>query len=65
MALSKAGDQVNVAAGDFADFVATVEQINSDKRGRLLLDFLGRSTRVAINPTDLRVSQGLLALHRL
>lgn len=45
------GDAVRVVSGPFADFVATVEDVRPDQRVALLLDFLGRATRVVV-PLD-------------
>ncbi|QPZ91152.1 transcription termination/antitermination protein NusG [Thioclava electrotropha] len=40
------GDEVTLATGPFADFVATVEKVDAEKRVWLLLDFMGRETRI-------------------
>ena len=48
------GEEVRIGHGAFADFVATVEQMTSDRRVWVLLDLLGRSTRVAVKISDLR-----------
>lgn len=42
------GDQVKITTGPFADFVATVEEIESDKRVWVLVELLGRTTRVSV-----------------
>lgn len=46
------GDPVRVVSGPFADFVASVETVAPDRRVTLLLDLMGRATRVAL-PAEL------------
>ncbi len=41
------GDSVRVTKGPFADFVARIEKLDSQERVWLLLDILGRPTRVS------------------
>lgn len=41
------GDEVRVTKGPFADFVARIEELDSQERVWLLLDILGRPTRVS------------------
>lgn len=48
------GDTVRVTNGPFADFIGTVEKTTPDQRIWVLLDILGKSTRVAIRSADLR-----------
>lgn len=48
------GDQVRVKAGPFADFVGTVEKMGAQQRVWLLLEFLGRATRVAVDAVELK-----------
>ncbi len=43
------GDEVRILSGPFADFVTTVERISPDQRVWVLLDLLGRPTRVAVS----------------
>jgi len=50
------GDVVRVTNGPFADFIGTVEQIAPDQRIWVLLDILGKNTRVAIRSADLRLA---------
>ncbi|GKY89221.1 transcription termination/antitermination protein NusG [Sinisalibacter aestuarii] len=45
------GQGVRITAGPFADFVATIERITPDRRAWVLLELMGRETRVAV-PTD-------------
>lgn len=49
------GDAVKITDGPFAEFVATIEEINSDQRVWILLELMGRSTRVAVQPDALQV----------
>ncbi|WP_238381119.1 transcription termination/antitermination protein NusG [Alkalilacustris brevis] len=49
------GDQVALTKGPFAGFVARIEAIAPDRRIWVLLDFLGRQTRVAAGAEQLRV----------
>lgn len=55
-AVLKAGDRVQINAGPFADFIATVESLHPDRRVWVLLDLLGRPTRVALDPSDVRIA---------
>jgi len=48
------GDVVRLASGPFADFVATVEMISPDQRVWVLLDLMGRTTRVAVQAEALQ-----------
>ena len=48
------GDAVQVMSGPFAQFVATVESLAPQKRVWLLLDLMGRTTRIAVAAGDLR-----------
>ena len=48
------GDQVKLIKGPFADFVATVDKISSEQRIWVLLDLLGRQTRVAVASTQVQ-----------
>jgi transcriptional antiterminator RfaH len=47
------GDRVRLLRGPFADFVTTIERISPDRRIWLLLDILGRRTRVGVSAEDL------------
>lgn len=48
------GDCVRLTSGPFADFVTRVEAIAPDQRVWVLLDILGRATRVAVAQGELR-----------
>jgi transcriptional antiterminator RfaH len=45
----EAGQSVKMHSGPFASFIATVEQMASDARVWVLLDFLGKATRVQVD----------------
>ena len=47
----KKGDQVTVLTGPFASFIATVEKYEGDQRIWLLMNFMGRKTKI-ITPSD-------------
>lgn len=51
-----AGDRVEIKSGPFTDFVATVENITPDHRVWILLDLMGRETRISLAPEDLSKS---------
>jgi transcriptional antiterminator RfaH len=48
----KKGDQVTVLKGPFADFIATVEKYEADQRIWILMDVMGRRTKI-ITPSDI------------
>ena len=53
----KKGDQVKVLKGPFADFIATVEKYESDQRIWILMDLMGRKTKIqtplnTLQPSD-------------
>jgi len=53
----KKGDQVKVLEGPFADFIATVETYETEQRIWLLMDLMGRKTKIqtplsALQPSD-------------
>ena len=45
------GDQVTVLKGPFANFIATVEKYEADQRIWILMDLMGRKTKI-IAPSD-------------
>jgi transcriptional antiterminator RfaH len=45
------GDRVRVISGPFYDFVTSVEKIDPDRRLHVLLELLGRPTRVKLDPS--------------
>ena len=42
----KKGDQVTVLKGPFANFIATVEEYEADQRIWILMDLMGRKTKI-------------------
>ena len=53
----KKGDQVKVLKGPFASFLATVEKYESDQRIWILMDLMGRKTKMqtpldTLQPSD-------------
>ncbi len=50
----KPGDVVEISSGPFAEFVATVEMVDPDQRVWVLLELMGRRTRMAVQPDALR-----------
>ena len=53
----KKGDQVTVSKGPFANFVATVEKYEDEQRIWILMDLMGRETKIhtssdALQPTN-------------
>ena len=55
----KPGDDVSLRSGPFADFVATVESVTPERRVWLLLDLMGRQTRVMAQLGDVRSDHSL------
>jgi transcriptional antiterminator RfaH len=49
----KIGDQVQVVAGPFTDFLATVENVDALHRVRLLIDFMGRTAKLTAKQDDI------------
>ena len=47
----KKGDQVTVLTGPFANFIATVEKYEADHRISILMDLMGRKTKIQ-TPSD-------------
>ena len=45
----EAGQSVEMHSGPFANFIVTVEQMASDARVWVLLDFMGKETRVQVD----------------
>lgn len=48
------GDRVRVKSGPFVDFIAQVERVSPDQRVWLLLDLMGRKTRISAARQDVR-----------
>jgi len=52
----KKGDQVTVLKGPFANFIATVEKYEADHRISILMDLMGRKTKVISTSHALRLT---------
>ena len=52
----KKGDQVTVLKGPFANFIATVEKYEADQRIWILMDFMGRETKIQTSSDALKLS---------
>ena len=52
----KKGDQVKVLTGPFADFIATVEKYEADHRIWILMDLMGRETKIQTPSGALKLS---------
>lgn len=48
------GDEVQLSHGPFADWVGEIIEMTEDQRAWVLLDLMGRQTRVAVNLQDLQ-----------
>jgi transcriptional antiterminator RfaH len=49
----KKGDQVTISKGPFANFIATVEKYEADQRIWILIDLMGRKTKIQAPSDDL------------
>ena len=52
----KKGDNVKVLEGPFADFIATVETYETEQRIWILMDLMGRNTRIQTSSDSLQIS---------
>ena len=52
----KKGDQVTVLKGPFANFIATVENYEAEHRIWILMDLMGRKTKIQTPSDDLKLS---------
>ena len=52
----KQGDQVEVLKGPFANFIATVEKYEADQRIWILMDLMGRKTKIQTPSDNLTLS---------
>ena len=50
----EAGQPVQMHSGPFENFIATVEQMASDARVWVLLDFMGKATRVQVDRQEIQ-----------
>lgn len=51
-----AGDRVRIASGPFGSFIGQVDRIGREERVWVLLDIMGKATRVALTNSDLRLA---------
>ena len=51
-----AGDEVQMVRGPFANFIATIENVDAQHRIWVLIDFMGRGARMEVHPEQLRLS---------
>jgi len=51
------GDSVELLNGPFANFIATVDRIDPEKRIWVLMDFMGQKTRMQVSVDQLRHSK--------
>ncbi|TYB85615.1 transcription termination/antitermination protein NusG [Oceaniovalibus sp. ACAM 378] len=49
----KVGEQVRITCGPFADFVSTIDSIELDRRVFVMLELLGRQTRLKVDCASL------------
>ena len=52
----KKGDQVTILKGPFANFIATVEKYEADERICILMDLMGRKTKIQTPSDNLTLS---------
>jgi transcriptional antiterminator RfaH len=50
----KKGDQVKILTGPFANFIATIEKYEADQRIWILMDLMGRNTKIQTPPYALQ-----------
>lgn len=48
------GDLVQLLTGPFADYVARVETIDAEQRIWILMELMGRTTRISVDPNKLQ-----------
>ena len=51
----KEGEKVKVIRGPFTNFIATIDEIEPQKRIWLLLDFMGQKTKLKLHEKDLSI----------
>ena len=52
----KKGDQVRILKGPFADFIATIETYTTEQRIWILMDLMGRKTKIQTSSDTLQLS---------
>ena len=50
------GDRVELKTGPFANFIATVDTIDPERRIWVLMDFMGRRTRTQVTSAQLQLT---------
>jgi transcriptional antiterminator RfaH len=58
------GEAVRVTAGPFAEMISTIEEIDANARITLLLEIMGRTTRVKVPAGDVVRSRGTEGISR-
>lgn len=53
----RAGDSVEMLTGPFANFIATVDTIDPEKRIWVLMDFMGQKTRMQVTADQLQIAK--------
>ena len=48
------GDTVQLLTGPFANYIANIETIDAEQRIWVLMELMGRITRISVNPNELR-----------
>ncbi|MEJ2022108.1 MAG: mitochondrial 54S ribosomal protein L40, partial [Maritimibacter sp.] len=51
----QSGDEVELLTGPFADFIATVDSIDANRRVWVLMEMMGQTTRLSLDPDQLRL----------
>jgi transcriptional antiterminator RfaH len=52
-----AGDSVEMLTGPFANFITTVDSIDPEQRIWVLMDFMGRKTRMQVTADQLQIAK--------
>ena len=52
----KKGDRVTVSTGPFANFIATIEKYEDDQRIWILMDLMGRKSKIQTEAESLQLS---------
>ncbi len=51
----QSGDEVELLTGPFADFIATVDSIDANRRVWVLMEMMGQTTRLSLDPDQVRL----------
>ena len=52
----KKGDQIKILNGPFTNFIATVETLEADQRISVLMDLMGRKTKIKADINNIQLS---------